>query len=486
MRSAYRRRALATHPDKGGNAPEFLEVVEAFEVLSDRVRRAAYDGELRRSGGSDGLCGPAPEAPPAAELPSESRRGAGSGPKGPNEGTGPAEERRVAKLWAEFLEYSPEELPQRIAALSFRAAEGLLGYADSQACAGGAPVVAVNTLEPQTAARDDKGDAGEAYAESCGVALLALCSSATAVGTGPQATSAVGPVIANADIGTGGSAGSAEGEVAAGAADEGGEPPAKRARLGLETLDARSQLRGGARAWICLENLKICTGSSEDVSEAIDWHIMIVRIKQLFDEHSRAGRAFDEALRAAVESVLAERVKEGSSDPRLRFVNEYMLAGGLFTPVTRDLEAALRRRAGLEALRRRGAGHEEVLAEIRRLSAASEAAQDEQARLAAILRQHLKDFSKALRWQGPRPEGVNAAFRSEGPGRVVSAWAEVWGPSDDGLALLCRGPRRRRVDEAISDAEVIRSAQDSGGDVAARQEARSLYEQQMRSSAGLN
>eukprot|EP00444_Apocalathium_aciculiferum_P066244 CAMPEP_0183583162 /NCGR_PEP_ID=MMETSP0371-20130417/151105_1 /TAXON_ID=268820 /ORGANISM="Peridinium aciculiferum, Strain PAER-2" /LENGTH=213 /DNA_ID=CAMNT_0025793975 /DNA_START=114 /DNA_END=755 /DNA_ORIENTATION=+ len=213
---------------------------------------------------------------------------------------------------------------------------------------------------------------------------------------------------------------------------------------------------------------------------------MIVRIKQLFDEHSRAGCSFDEALRAAVESVLAERVKEGSSDPRLRFVNEYMLAGGLFTPVTRDLEAALRRRAGLEALRRRGAGHKEVLAEIRRLSAASEAAQEEQARLAAILRHHLKDFSKALRWQGPRPEGVNAAFHSEGPGSVVSAWAEVWGPSDDGLALLCRGPRRRRVDEAISDAEVIRSAQDSGGDVAARQEARRLYEQQMRSSAGLN
>ena len=32
IRSAYRRRALATHPDKGGLASEFVEVVEAFEV----------------------------------------------------------------------------------------------------------------------------------------------------------------------------------------------------------------------------------------------------------------------------------------------------------------------------------------------------------------------------------------------------------------------------------------------------------------------
>ena len=35
IRSAYRKRALATHPDKGGHSDVFLLVVEAFEVLSD-------------------------------------------------------------------------------------------------------------------------------------------------------------------------------------------------------------------------------------------------------------------------------------------------------------------------------------------------------------------------------------------------------------------------------------------------------------------
>eukprot|EP00927_Polykrikos_kofoidii_P010329 TRINITY_DN14367_c0_g1_i1.p1 TRINITY_DN14367_c0_g1~~TRINITY_DN14367_c0_g1_i1.p1 ORF type:complete len:559 (+),score=96.34 TRINITY_DN14367_c0_g1_i1:33-1709(+) len=39
IRSAYRRRALETHPDKGGTAEAFRRVVEAFETLSDVSRR---------------------------------------------------------------------------------------------------------------------------------------------------------------------------------------------------------------------------------------------------------------------------------------------------------------------------------------------------------------------------------------------------------------------------------------------------------------
>ena len=47
VRSAYRRRALATHPDKpGGSAVVFRKIVSAFEVLGDASRRAAYDNQL--------------------------------------------------------------------------------------------------------------------------------------------------------------------------------------------------------------------------------------------------------------------------------------------------------------------------------------------------------------------------------------------------------------------------------------------------------
>ena len=54
IRQAYRHLALATHPDKGGSAGEFLKVVEAFEVLSDAQKRATYDEDLQRTGSQDG------------------------------------------------------------------------------------------------------------------------------------------------------------------------------------------------------------------------------------------------------------------------------------------------------------------------------------------------------------------------------------------------------------------------------------------------
>jgi len=43
IRESFRLRALATHPDKGGAAAEFREVVLAFRVLSDPAARREYD-----------------------------------------------------------------------------------------------------------------------------------------------------------------------------------------------------------------------------------------------------------------------------------------------------------------------------------------------------------------------------------------------------------------------------------------------------------
>eukprot|EP00927_Polykrikos_kofoidii_P074646 TRINITY_DN7067_c0_g2_i1.p1 TRINITY_DN7067_c0_g2~~TRINITY_DN7067_c0_g2_i1.p1 ORF type:complete len:628 (-),score=101.01 TRINITY_DN7067_c0_g2_i1:103-1986(-) len=43
IRAAYRRRALQTHPDKGGTDGAFRQVAEAFEILGDSVRRAAFE-----------------------------------------------------------------------------------------------------------------------------------------------------------------------------------------------------------------------------------------------------------------------------------------------------------------------------------------------------------------------------------------------------------------------------------------------------------
>eukprot|EP00927_Polykrikos_kofoidii_P086398 TRINITY_DN9665_c0_g3_i2.p1 TRINITY_DN9665_c0_g3~~TRINITY_DN9665_c0_g3_i2.p1 ORF type:complete len:543 (+),score=79.98 TRINITY_DN9665_c0_g3_i2:29-1630(+) len=51
IRTAYRRAALATHPDKGGSADRFLLVTQAFETLACDRSRAAYDRTLQSRGG---------------------------------------------------------------------------------------------------------------------------------------------------------------------------------------------------------------------------------------------------------------------------------------------------------------------------------------------------------------------------------------------------------------------------------------------------
>lgn len=50
IKSAYRKQAMKTHPDKGGDAEQFKKLSEAYEVLSDAKKRSMYDKY-----GKDGL-----------------------------------------------------------------------------------------------------------------------------------------------------------------------------------------------------------------------------------------------------------------------------------------------------------------------------------------------------------------------------------------------------------------------------------------------
>lgn len=43
IKRAYRKKAVETHPDKGGDADEFAAAVAAYEVLKDPERRLLYD-----------------------------------------------------------------------------------------------------------------------------------------------------------------------------------------------------------------------------------------------------------------------------------------------------------------------------------------------------------------------------------------------------------------------------------------------------------
>jgi DnaJ-class molecular chaperone len=67
IKSAYRRKAKQVHPDACGQDGEpFLSLQQAYEVLSDRARRRAYDTRLdreRRSGASRLARAPFPPEP---------------------------------------------------------------------------------------------------------------------------------------------------------------------------------------------------------------------------------------------------------------------------------------------------------------------------------------------------------------------------------------------------------------------------------------
>ena len=63
IKQAYRRLAMQYHPDKNGGSKEaeekFKEVIEAYDVLRDPQKRAAYDryGEAGLRGGGGGGAG---------------------------------------------------------------------------------------------------------------------------------------------------------------------------------------------------------------------------------------------------------------------------------------------------------------------------------------------------------------------------------------------------------------------------------------------
>ncbi|CAI2372096.1 unnamed protein product [Moneuplotes crassus] len=55
IKKGYRKAALEHHPDKGGTDDAFQAVKEAYDVLSDPIRKRNYDRDLKKYGMKDGL-----------------------------------------------------------------------------------------------------------------------------------------------------------------------------------------------------------------------------------------------------------------------------------------------------------------------------------------------------------------------------------------------------------------------------------------------
>ena len=50
IKKAFRKKAIKTHPDRGGDIEKFKKLSEAYEVLSDKTKKEKYDKY-----GKDGL-----------------------------------------------------------------------------------------------------------------------------------------------------------------------------------------------------------------------------------------------------------------------------------------------------------------------------------------------------------------------------------------------------------------------------------------------
>jgi curved DNA-binding protein CbpA len=88
IRAAYRALARKNHPDFGGDVRQMATVNEAWAVLGDPARRAAYDAEPQALGfRPDGSAAPATDRPDNGESGNGARHGlAGRRPQQPHGG----------------------------------------------------------------------------------------------------------------------------------------------------------------------------------------------------------------------------------------------------------------------------------------------------------------------------------------------------------------------------------------------------------------
>lgn len=85
IRAAYRALARKHHPDFGGSPERMATINDAWAVLGNQARRAAYDAGSQTVSNGAGFASPAPNSSPAAEPPpAPARTGGLSGRRSPD------------------------------------------------------------------------------------------------------------------------------------------------------------------------------------------------------------------------------------------------------------------------------------------------------------------------------------------------------------------------------------------------------------------
>ncbi|CAJ1372530.1 unnamed protein product [Effrenium voratum] len=415
IRSAYKRRALATHPDKGGLAEDFLQVVSAFEILTDTARRRVYDQRhkpkpkhKRKESKADAKA----QAKSDAQDPTSDARATHAA------AAKPEAQVDFRGLLRKLL--GAKKVDVKRVELSALHLQEFLGFLKSETEPG--------HCDAESGLEEDSED------------MLALCDDVSE-------------------------------EAAHEKAVESSQKHA--ARTTLRGVNWRSP---GYMASVGFRHLNVYSHLVHDLDAAIDMHISLVRLRQGVCDQLIAGIDHYQALRHGLDTMDAERRAAGLVKMRLRFNTYYR---GKKTPRTQDLDEVVRQWANAEqqfaqaqlARKEKKRKLEQIRAELTQQKQTEREHQkkekDRQVRQQHIeqLRRWVEEmFQQHLRSRfqvSELPEGLRLAS-FQGDADCVCAQLHLHGAKQ-------LGPYRRSVKEASRDLLQLSALQQRGDEVALRE-----------------
>eukprot|EP00927_Polykrikos_kofoidii_P010332 TRINITY_DN14367_c0_g4_i1.p1 TRINITY_DN14367_c0_g4~~TRINITY_DN14367_c0_g4_i1.p1 ORF type:complete len:538 (+),score=61.99 TRINITY_DN14367_c0_g4_i1:44-1657(+) len=498
VRSAYRRRALETHPDKGGTAQAFRHVVQAFEILGDSVRRAAFEqgaphvGQPANAGQKGNAKRKQPEDEPAAPDAEGRVPTANAANESPG-GTPIVVARLVQELfnlvqtsWSERLNKLPDatlvelETFLRVGSRVEGNGAGEEKEHDNdveQSHANNCVADDTNFLQENTATMlaltrwdDEDVESAESDSEivSCDDKLTQVAhmaaSKATEVVGAAASQSVVDCASAAATRATSDRAtASIDGATCAGATAA-SRPrrlrcPPRRGKTQFSGISKTPQNRYDVSVGIA----NVCLRSSlcRDLTTAIDVHISLVRYRQIIITRMQEGIDFPQALREVDALVTAERNLSQKQDSRISYRVRSLPAvdgrGSIPGKQTRNVE---------EAIATWNVGHKERISRFTRNAIEHRHRRSRQKLLSCVRRvlgsrRRRREQALLEKW-GVRtlPDRVDHASLHQTDDCVCA----ILRLSDGSLR---RGPARRSLKDAETDAVDLSGLQSRRGDAAA-------------------
>lgn len=524
IRSAYRRCALSTHPDKGGSAEAFRSVVHAFKILVDASRRAAYD-QLLRCRSKSSSTAPEKKAPPRNKRKAESststakpavakdkpKRAPAKDARAPKEspkqhksqppqntemnsnmGCNPMDHqelyRRLLRLLKkqaleELEKLSEEDLNAFAQFLASQEADEILSkLCESRRC------------KPRILALQD-------LPKTRKLSAVRAVSKKRFTNKTPKAPKRKTLVKTDANR------------------------PARAAKPLVKGISCNKR-NNNYQTHICLcTNLMIMTQTVKDLGAAIDMHISLVQIRQHVEVGLEEGKDFRQVALDAMEAVRKERAAAGAEEMRLSFRSAFRKK---YTLTTHDLDTAIqdwRRITGqqeplsglsIKALREQEKARKQAEKQAERedqraeklerarqklqqrewkLMARQRRQEQQQARLEARQKRHEELHGKRLafaRIKHGRLQAMvlalQARFQKIRRQKLLKSWGVPELPeglqlssfqsADDSLCATLRlsdgteavGPYRKNFQQAVRELRELRALQQHRGDEALQQE----------------